>query len=286
MRQIAGTGIMVALVSLAAATLAAQQPGVHYWHHGDMPPGAIGAMQLSRGGPLQGYFQPVEIRAPQGVRISLARENTFDEPPAGPRKTGLLVGCVYRLRVTGIPRAEGQEVYPTLEVINRLYAPLGMQQRFAIPVELTEEDLNLALDGKFVTRIIYLEDPRKALPIGENPQTQNYFETAPGQDPLAVADALGRPMAILRLGGRLPPAAQQPEDSFFYGSPPFIELPVLRQTPPRPRVPMANSTRIKGDSPNFADHADQRRPSVAGARSAPVAPAKNGAFPGNPEESP
>jgi hypothetical protein len=235
MRQVAGKSLMVAWVWLAAATLTAQQPSVHYWHNGAMPPGAIGAMQLSRGGPLQGYFQPVEIRAPKGVRISLARENTFDQPPAGPRKAGMLVGCVYRLRVTGIPRAEGQEIYPTVEVINRLYAPLGMQQRFAIPVELTEEDLSLALEGKFVTRIIYLEDPRKALPIGEDPQRQNYFETAPGQDPLAVADALGRPMAILRLGGRLPPTAGEPEDGFFYGSPPFIEMPSAPPTAPRPR---------------------------------------------------
>jgi hypothetical protein len=243
MRQVAGMVVLTTLVCLAAATLAAQQPGVHYWHHGIMPPGAIGAMQLSRGGPLPGHFQPVEIRAPQGVRISLARENSFDEPPAGPRKAGMLIGCVYRLRVTGIPRAEGLEVYPTVEVINRLYAPLGQQHRFAIPVELTEEDLNLALQGKFVTRVIYLEDPRKALPIREDPQTQNYFETAPGQDPLAVADGLGRPMAILRLGGRLPANGQELDEAFFYGSPPFVEYPVPQRTAPRLRPPVVSEIR-------------------------------------------
>ena len=71
-------------VQTAGSTLTAQQPGVHYWQHGDMPPGAIGALQLTRGGPLPGHFQPVEIRAPQGARISLARENAFDRPTPGP----------------------------------------------------------------------------------------------------------------------------------------------------------------------------------------------------------
>ena len=73
-----------------------------------------------------------------------------------------------------------------------------------MPVELTEEDLKLALAGKFVTRVIYLEDPRNALPVRDDPQEQTWFEAAPGQDPLAVADGLGRPVAILRMGGRLP----------------------------------------------------------------------------------
>jgi hypothetical protein len=235
MRQVAGTGAFVALVCLTAATLAAQQPGVHYWHHGVMPPGAIGAMQLSRGGPLPGHFQPVEIRAPQGVRISLARENSFSQPAVGSRKVGLLIGAVYRLRVTDIPLAEGREIFPTVEVVNRLYVPLGQEHRFAIPVQLTEEDLKLAIQGKFVTRVIYLEDPRKALPVREDPQSQNYFETAPGQDPLAIADSLGRPMVILRLGGRLPDMNQGPDEAFFYGSPPFMEYPVLRKAAPMPR---------------------------------------------------
>jgi len=49
-----------------AAMLSAQQPGVHYLHQGIMPPGAIGSRQLQRGGPLPGYFQPVEIKARPG----------------------------------------------------------------------------------------------------------------------------------------------------------------------------------------------------------------------------
>jgi len=207
-----------------AAMLSAQQPGVHYLHQGIMPPGAIGSRQLQRGGPLPGYFQPVEIKAPPGALVSLVVANEFDQPRACPRKAGMLIGAVYRMRVTNIRLAEGAEVFPTIEVIDRLYPPSGLERRFAIPIDITEEDLKLAIAGKFVTRVIYLEDPRQALPARDNPQSQNWFEAAPGQDPLAVADGLGRPVAILRLGARLPDPGDDPR-IFFFGSPPYADYP-------------------------------------------------------------
>ncbi len=77
----------------------------------------------------------------------------------------------------------------------------------------------MALNGKFVTRVIYLEDPNHAVPVatgGEKPQT--FFEVRPTDDPLEIADQLGRPVAILRLGGRLPEATG-PDAKFMYGSP-------------------------------------------------------------------
>jgi hypothetical protein len=205
--------------------LLAQQPPVHYLHHGIMPPGAIGSQQLQRGGALSGFYQPVEIKAPRGALVSLAVENQFDEVSASSRKAGFLIGAVYRLRVTNIRMAEGAEVFPTIEVIDRIYAPPGQQTRFPIPIELTEEDLKLALAGKFVTRVIYVEDPRQALPVREDLQSQNWFEASPGQDPLAIADVYGRPVAILRLGARLPDNRETPDPSFFYGSPPFVAIP-------------------------------------------------------------
>ena len=219
----------------AAAMLHAQQPDVHYLHHGVMPPGAIGSRQLQRGGPLPGFFQPVEIKVPPGAAISLAVDSQFDQPRPGPRKAGMLIGAVYRMRVTNIRLAEGAEVFPTVEVVDRLYAPLGQERRFAIPIDITEEDLKLALAGKFVTRVIYLEDPRNALPVREVSKAQNWFDAAPGQDPLAVADGLGRPVAILRLGARLPDQGADP--FFFFGSPPFMAFPAEQAAPREPIAP-------------------------------------------------
>jgi hypothetical protein len=214
-------GLLTALIaSLGAASGAqAQGPRVHYEHAGKMPPGAIGSQQLLRGGPLPGYFQPVEIKAPPGALVSLAVDHQFSSPQATPLRIGMLIAPVYRFRVSEIPDRPGAEVYPTIEVINRIYPPLGEEFRFPIPIELTLEELEMALNGKFVTRVIYLEEPRQAVPVktgGDVPQT--FFEVRPTDDPLAIADQLGRPVAILRIGGRLPDAGG-PDATFMYGSP-------------------------------------------------------------------
>jgi hypothetical protein len=176
----------------------------------------------------------VEIKAPAGALISLAVGQAFGEPRPNPVKAGMLIGQVYRIRVTNLPLNPGQEVFPSIEVIDRLYPPAGQELRFPIPIELTREDLELALSGKFVTRVIYLEDPMQALPVPLGDKPQNWFELAPGRDPLAAADALGRPVAILRLGARLPGADQSPDANFFFGGPPLVEYAVEAKVLPAP----------------------------------------------------
>ncbi|MEX2091951.1 MAG: hypothetical protein WD971_04695, partial [Pirellulales bacterium] len=169
-----------------------------------MPPGAIGNLRLTRGGPLSGYFQPVRIRAPEGARISLAEEGGFTSSESNNVLVGLPIGPVYRLRVTDFSPEPGQEVFPTVEIIDRLYPPQGLALRYPIPIELTADELKMAADGMFVTRVIYLENPNQALPVDEPKDEQPWVEAPRGADPLVVADELGRPMAILRIGARVP----------------------------------------------------------------------------------
>lgn len=228
---------LVVLLCLGpAGFLSAQGPGVHFSHQGIMPPGAIGSQQLQRGGPLPGFFQSVEIKAPSGVLISLAEEGGFVVAQRAPVSVGLLIGQVYRLRVMNIPLNGGAEVFPTIEVIDRLYTPRGQERRFPIEIELTLEDLELALAGKFVTRVIYLEDPLSALPIpGDRSKEQNWFEAGAGRDPLAMADELGRPVAILRLGARLPDTTNGPDMNFLFGCPPLVKYPPRVKILPPPR---------------------------------------------------
>jgi hypothetical protein len=178
---------------------------------------------------LPGYFQPVSIQGPTGISIETAETGGFDNPRPAPLVAGMLIGQVYRLRVTSIPNREGEEVYPTIEVIDRLYPPVGLEFKFPIPIDLTQEELEMALDGKFVTRVIYLEEPDAATPVAQKPTDQSYFEADEGDNPLDVADALGRPMAILRIGGRLPDA-EGPDANFLFGSPPLVRWTPTRQT--------------------------------------------------------
>jgi hypothetical protein len=220
--QVVGVLLTALGVCFGSTDASAQKPPLHFQHGGVLSPGAIGRQQLLRGGPLAGYVQPVEITAPEGALVSLAEDGSFERPVATPRKVGLHIAPVYRLKVTNIPRHEGEEVFPTLEVIDRLYPPAGAETRFPIPIQLTQEELELALSGAFVTRVIYLEDPQMALPHAEVNGEQIWMQVGSDEDPLVAADERGRPVAILRLGGRVPDA-NGPDDTFLFGSPPWVQ---------------------------------------------------------------
>jgi hypothetical protein len=224
---VVAVALALTLVHASARAQMAIPNTVHYRHQVvDVAPGTIGQQQLTRGGPLRGYFQPVQISGPEGLKVAFAVGGQFERPQAAPHAAGMLIGQVYRLRVTEIPGHDGLEVFPTVEVIDRLYPPEGKRWRFPIPIELTRKELEYAMAGKFVTRVIYLEDPERALPLPELPGAQRYFEVGRDEDPLRVADQLGRPMAILRMGSRTPPYTG-PDATFLFGCPPLVPAPAV-----------------------------------------------------------
>ncbi len=200
------------------------QPPAHYFLDSDLPPGAVGSARLLRGGPATGYFQPVSVSGPGRTEVSIARDGQFLAPLPSPVKIGMLVGAVYRVRVTNIPNRPGEELFPTIEVVDRLCAPPGREHRFPIPIVLDQDDLIQALDGALVTRVIYLEDSQNAAAIAQIPGEQRVVDVEPTTNALQVADQLGRPMAIVRIGSRVP-SSQSDLTSFLYGCPPWIPLP-------------------------------------------------------------
>ena len=126
-RQVGGKLRWAVLVCLAFAAPASGQDGpVHWRHAGAMPPGAIGRQRLMRGGPLSGYCQPVEIRAPQGARIAPAADGGFGDG----QPDQLLVGLAHRTRLSlsrdRHPRAPGRRgVSRRSKWSTALYPPPG-----------------------------------------------------------------------------------------------------------------------------------------------------------------
>jgi hypothetical protein len=210
-----------AIGSAASASL----PKVHYFQDANQAPGAVAAAQVLRQVPGAGTFQAVSVSGPENLKIGLARDGYFLDPIEAPVITGMLVGSVYRFRVTNIPLRPGEELYPSVEIISRVFAPAGKEHRFPIPVVLTREDLYLALDGALVTRVIYLEDSEIAEPVAAVPGTQRTLDVDAADNALQTADQLGRPMAILRIGSRVPADLTGDLSHFMYGCPPWIPLP-------------------------------------------------------------
>ena len=238
-------GLICVITAIAASDAQAQgAPRTHLRYDGYWPPGMIGQTHLRGDIRRVGYFQPVEIMLPEGAMVSMAEDGQFTAPQAAPLKVGLQLGQVYRFKVSRVPLREGAEIFPTLEVIDRLHPPEGGRFRFPVPVQITLEEVDLALSGKYVTRVVYVEDPNNALAHHVDPKFQRYFEVRPDTDPLQVADQLGRPIAILRIGSRVPDR-QGPNDTFLYGSPPVEHDPGVAAEQPFEIVPTPTAPRVR-----------------------------------------
>ena len=215
--------LICALVNLVTSDAAepAQflgKQGRHRILSSDMPPGYIGQARLNGRGPVACYFQPVAFSGPAGSQFSLAQGSAFNDG-SELLQAGLMIGGVYRFRITNMPQFEGAELYPTIEVIDRTYPPPGLATRYPIRVHLDHEDFREALNGRLVTRVIYLEDPQTATPIVQTKDTIRPLDIRENQDALDVADRYGRPVAIVRIGSMAPPRAPELMSQFFFGSP-------------------------------------------------------------------
>lgn len=232
--------LAITLISaLLCPAAAAQQsipwaPMAHRFHHLELGPGVIGQQQLLRIPNAAHYYQPVEVRGPKGSQISLSANGGFLPAHQNKLKAGLMMGHVYRFRIGNIPLLEGFEVFPTVELINRLHPPPGMAEKFPIPIELTREELQIAMQGHLVTRVIYLEDPNRALGVRQADE-QQYFDVDRRVDPLHMADRLGRPMAILRMGSRVP--LGDDDAAFHQNAPPAVVYPEVVETRLDPEAP-------------------------------------------------
>jgi hypothetical protein len=177
-------------------------------------------------------MQPVRVDLPEGGLVSFYSTPGGDHTPvAAGSIVGLQVGSIYRLKISDLPGTSGVELYPTIELIDRLHPPRGRELEFPIPIVLTAEEISLALEGRLITKVVYLEQPDRADPIRTTDAARSQF-AHPRENVLALADEAGRPMAIVRLGGREPDAGAI--NSGFYGTGAPVQ--VLQEAASSPKV--------------------------------------------------
>jgi uncharacterized repeat protein (TIGR01451 family) len=172
--------------------------------------GAAGPVPAGPGIPiLPPEIQVVRFQGPEGVAVEVLGPTPSPVPPGdggGILTVGLQRGVGYRLRISNLPERPGVEVFPVIEVVGHLHRPEGIDPgKYPIRVIFSREDLDTVLDlRRLVTKVIYLEDPDQALPLRMTKDQIPVVTLNPVEHPLRVASALGRPMAIVRIGGRRP----------------------------------------------------------------------------------
>ncbi len=213
---------LLALLFLSGG-LFAQPEGSHYVTDGSV----VGDLALAyrTRNPNETYMQPVKFILPGGAKVAAAVPNEFQENQKTPGFYAMRPGEVYRFKFFNIDFHEGIELFPSVEMLNRTFPPEGKALDFPVEIAITQEDLEYAISGKLVTRVVYLERPDNAIPLdastGEQPLL---FDAPPGLTPVAVAETRGKIMAIIRIGCRIPEEEPNPNSSFYFGLPKILFL--------------------------------------------------------------
>lgn len=181
-------------------------PAVQMMHPG---PGVDGPGPGVIGGPPDAAFgaasSQVAFVGPEGMIVNwdVGMVGMFDsEALIVPGRYNFPQGAIYRLKLSEIPGRPGVELYPTLEVGPAMPRTDAYLAHNAIPVQITEEDLDQVLSGNFVTKVIYLPDSEYQELAIAGVETLVSTRLDPGVDPIVEADRRGSIMAIVRLGNK------------------------------------------------------------------------------------
>ena len=117
-----------------------------------------------------------------------------------PARYNFMQGYIYRLKLTNIPGRPGLSLYPTLEVAPSTPATDAFLTHNPIPVQFTEEDFDQVTAGNFVTKVVYLPDPKYQELAIAGVETLVATRLEPGVDPIQEADRRGTILMVIRLG--------------------------------------------------------------------------------------
>jgi uncharacterized repeat protein (TIGR01451 family) len=183
-----------------------------------MPPATLGVprampgaevLQPGMGAPIPAPLVATKFLVPAGVRVIAYPGSPASRMFDGTATIGLRPGYSYRFELTNLPFNPGVSLFPEVEVRGTLVPRAGMKYMdYPIPVVLSQADIERILKGAVLTKVIYLEDPEKALPAQVNAHAP--VEMPDNHDEAAIKAALanGRLMAIVRVGNRKPTAEE------------------------------------------------------------------------------
>lgn len=232
----AGRGLLLAAVTAFCSLTSSSEAQVvpEYGRYQPLnqfsPPGLAARWSSLRGLASPDWSQPVRVILDGDGEVTFYHSRPVGEvTQVSPAQIGMAVGHSYRLKLSNMAGLPGVELYPTLEVIDRLHPPAGQKHEFPVPVHISRDDIELALSGHLVTRVVYLEQPQFAAPYELDDATR-VRQLLPDENPIEQADRFGRPMIIVRLGGRMPAVHGEPVTFWGSGGP-------LAESVPAPKAP-------------------------------------------------
>lgn len=183
-----------------------------------VPPGTWGQWVQAAGRVHGVEFQAVSVELPSAGTVTWFVGSRDDVKTTANAK--LAVGQSYRLKLSDMPEFPGIELYPSIELLDRLHPPAAHADKFSLPLSFTIDELDAVVEGRMLTKVVYLEQPQLALPFELTGDTA-VRTVQPQVNLISEADKVGRPLAIVRLGGRVP-AANETHGPFFGNGAPVL----------------------------------------------------------------
>lgn len=183
-------------VAPPAALMAAPGPMV------DLPrPALMPTMAPAPPRSFQTASSQVRFVNPAGMSIGWQVGPTFAENQlTTPARYNFGQGATFRLKVSDIPGREGMIIYPTLQVYPAHPTTDAYLSHNSVPMEISDEDLDQVSSNNFVTKVIFLPDPKFQELAIAGVETLVSTKLEPGADPVAEAERRGTIMLVLRMG--------------------------------------------------------------------------------------
>lgn len=172
------------------------------------PPGVVAAVPgaLMGGMPAAGTARSsIRFVGQDGMKVAWFAPSPdgklgFRDQLVSPGRYNFLQGGIYRLRLGGMPRRAGLNLYPTIEVMPQSPKTTTFLAHSAIPLAFTDDDIEQAIAGNLVVKVIYLPDPQYQDLAIAGPDEVVSTKLEPGIDPVQEAQRRGSVLLIVRMG--------------------------------------------------------------------------------------
>lgn len=180
-------------------------PGVLSARPGNMAAPGAGIAAYGPFGAVRMQSVQVLFDRPEYLQVSwdVSGVGQYDSAPLiVPGRQNFAQGGIYRLKVSNIEGRPGVSLYPTLEVGVASPRTSAYLAHSAIPIQFTQEDFDQVAAANYVTKVIYVPDPKYQELALAGIDTLVSTRLDPGVDPIVEADRRGAILAILRIGNK------------------------------------------------------------------------------------
>src|SRR5262245_26243617 len=147
-----------------------------------------------------------KVVVPPGVVV---RVGGTDKAFPGGSQFGFRPGYRYRLALSDLPGRPGVTLYPEIDIVGSLVPRNGLNYLdFPATLPFSEQDLRRVAGRSLLTKVVYLEDPTKAIPTASTVDQPIEVSEPSAEEAWKAATENGRVVAVIKLGDRVPDPAE------------------------------------------------------------------------------